>query len=267
MEQLTRDLYTSGKVWLSLSHNFTYSKDKNSSSTDLVKVSGDFVTLNAGALFILTLWPSTFSAPSKFLIPEHRIEYFRSILSALYDLKKDPEYVNVEENTLTEKGRASSLYYRLALANKKYIDVFFVENDYNGEKTINIAIESEGESYFMYDSSVLDMIDVIPNTSELARYKQDAAQLYYLEKFILGGASANQNTYEKTTVKKSTTSKKNAPRQITEIDRTSVSEPASKPEKVLVEAIDEEPIVKKPSNESVQVSKSGVDYSKLLEDN
>lgn len=275
MKQITRDLYTSGRVWLSLSHSFTQSSDDN--SFDLIKVNGDFVTLNAGALFVLSLWVAGKRTPEKFYIPEYKIEEFRMILSTLNDLKEDERYIRNGE--LTEAGKASNLYYRLLLNNKKYMDVYFVENDYNGDKSINIALEITTKDNGnvvcpMYPSNVTDLIDVIPRPSEIVRYKQSAAELYYLENFVMGSAQGRENN-ESTTSKSA--SKKSAPRTINKVDRTSVSKETIS---YVVETPnkEEETVEKEPETPSVPntesqaktieegTNKSGYDYSKLLED-
>lgn len=278
MKQITRDLYTSGRVWLSLSHSFTQSSDDN--SFDLIKVNGDFVTLNAGALFVLSLWVNGKRTPEKFYIPEYKIEEFRMILSALNDLKEDERYIRNGE--LTEAGKPSNLYYRLLLNNKKYMDVYFIENDFNGDKSINIALEitSKDSSNVvcpMYNSNVVDLIDIIPKPSEIVRYKQSAAELYYLENFILGSVprtDTRSDTDEKSSSK--TVFKKTAPRVINKVDRTSMSketlsyvvETPSKEEHVekkseVLSVPDTEPQTK--INEE-NTYKSGYDYNKLLED-
>jgi hypothetical protein len=271
MRQITRDLYTSGRVWLSLSHGFTQnSGDKN--SFDLVKVNGDFVTLNAGALFVLSLWDSRKKTPDKFYIPEYKIEELRMILSALKELKEDEKYVR--DGELTEAGKPSSLYYRLILNNGKYIDLYFVENNYNDEKSINIAIELTPDDkttaiYSMYDSNVADLIDIIPKPADIAKYKQSAAELYYLRHFMMD--SAQHASPQKETNIKNTT-KKTAPRTINKVDRTSISNEnisyvVDDPKET--EVAEEEADTKTPSTEANNEEKtveSGYDYNSLLED-
>lgn len=258
MKQITRDLYTSGRVWLSLSHSFTQSTDKDS-EIELVKVSGDFVTLNAGALFILSLWSSGVKTPEKFYIPEYKIEEFKMILSTLRELKTDEGYVR--DGELTEKGKASSLYYRLVLNNKKYIDVYFVENDYNGDKSINIAIEFNSKVYSLYDSNVVDLIDIIPTMGEIARYKQTAAELYYMETYLLGSSGGGSSTQSKPS-----TVKKSAPKTVTKVDRTNIHK------NLEVENHSDNVIEEKSTVEYTEPVKqeekptSGFNYSSLLED-
>jgi hypothetical protein len=273
MRQITRDLYTSGRVWLSLSHSFSQNTG-DGNSFDLVKVNGDFVTFNAGALFVLSLWGAGKKTPDKFYIPEYKIEEFRMILSALNELKEDERYVR--DGELTEAGKPSNLYYRLALNNKKYIDLYFVENDYNGDKSINIAIEMASDSgntvYAMYDSNVVDLIDVIPRPAEIVRYKQSAAELFYLENFVMGGSQPQQTTSKSGSGKY--TSKKTAPRTVNKVDRTSMSKETVS---YVVDTPSEEKTLEPINNETVQedsiqkeetsnTNQSGYDYSNLLED-
>lgn len=182
MRQITRDLYTTGRVWLSLSHNFTQ-ESEGKRSIELTKSRKGYVTLNAGALFILTFWSTTGGVPEKFFIPEYKITELKSILETMYSLRTDERYVR--DDTLTAAGKASSLYYRLQLSSKSnYIDVYFTEFEYNGEKAINIAIEHKGKVYTMYDSNVLEIIDNIPTPAEVTRYKQDAAQLFLISQML-----------------------------------------------------------------------------------
>ncbi len=280
MKQITRDLYTSGRVWLSLSHSFSQNIGKNN-EFDLVTVNGDFVTLNAGALFVLSFWSTGGKTPYKFYIPEYKIEEFRLILSSLRDLKNDEKYIR--DGELTEAGKSSVLYYRLTLANKKYIDLYFVENDYNGDKSINIAIQCESNVYPMYDSNVIDLIDIIPTASEIVKYKQSAAELYYIRTHVLGKSGPASES--KTT---STPYKKSAPRTVTKVDRTSVSRPnisemtdvetkksdvSEEPhrndyteERTVKEETQDSVVIAKPIEQKQQEKKSGYDYSELLED-
>ena len=301
MKQLTRDLYTSGRVWLSLSHSFTQSSGDY--TFDLVKVNRDFVTFNAGALFVLSFWSTGVKTPNKFYIPEYKVDEFKMILEALQDLKEDEAYVR--DGELTDKGKATTLYYRLVLNNKKYFDAYFVENNFNGDKAINIAIEFDGKVYFLYDSNVADLIDIIPSPKEIVKYKQSAAELFYTEmrhnrvtaelNSIRELLSSSESTPVKGTkstpaTKKSTPTttvrKKAEPRKITKVDRTNINkeEPAPEPEKeapivvpevsitpeaVVVKQEIETPeaVVVTPEPEKlVETSKSGIDYSSLLAD-
>lgn len=318
MKQLTRDLYTSGRVWLSLSHNFSQNTGSGG-EFDLVKVNRDFVTLNAGTLFILSFWSTGVKTPDKFYIPEYKIEEFRSILISLNELRSDETYIR--DGELTAQAKPATLYYRLALNNKKYFDVYFVENNFNGDKAINIAIEFDSKVYFLYDSNVIDLIEVIPSPGEIARYKQSAAELYYMETFsnatmqktldgiqdtleIIKEKIGIEGTTTSTTKKvetsnKTTKAKKAEPRTITKVDRTNITRPD-----IIIPTHEEEEVVYNEDTKSVEmnletgevavlekdntktilregvqpetkvveetstpeVSKSGFDYSKLLED-
>jgi len=267
MKQITRDLYTSGRVWLSLSHSFSQNSG-DSSEIELVKVTKDFVTLNAGALFILSLWSTGSKQPEKFYIPEYKIEELRLILSSLRDLKSDERYVR--DGELTDKGKPSSLYYRLVLNNKRFFDVYFVENEFNGEKSINIAIELESKNvYSLYDSNVVDLIEVIPTMADIARYKQSAAELYYIKTYLIGGSDASVSENKPT----SAGYKKSSPRTVTKVDRTNINKKVEETKSTQEETKPEETskttdglienIVEKNEKE---VTKSGFNYNDLLED-
>lgn len=262
MKQITRDLYTSGRVWLSLSHSFSQKPDKGD-EFDLVKVNGDFVTLNAGAMFVLSCWTSGVKQPDKFYIPEYKIEYFRSILSSLMELKADPAYVR--DGELTTIGKPATLYYRLKLANEKVLDAYFMENDFNGDKAINVALEFESKVHFLYDSNVNDLIDIIPTSNEIAKYKQSAAELYYIETYLLKGKAP---AVEKSApAKVEEPAKKSEPRTVTKVDRTNIG----KTEKPVVVAEDPTETPKpdkedKGKSSKAEATNSGFDYSKLLAD-
>lgn len=272
MKQLTRDLYTSGRVWLSISHNFTQDSADGSKSVDLVKENRGYVTLNAGALFVLTFWATGERVPAKFFIPEYKIQEFKSILETLLPLKYDPKYAN--DNELTSAGKASSLYYRLSLSNKDHIDVYFVEFEYNGEKSINVAIEYKNKVYQMYDSNVLEIIDNIPGPAEITRYKQDAAALYYLVQLGIGTGSGGSTDTKPV--------KKSEPRTITQVKRprtapvAEVTPPQIMPEPNYdddignLEIQDTPPVVKKTEaareQEESMISPSGFNYEDLLGD-
>jgi hypothetical protein len=216
----------------------------------------------------LSFWSTGNKTPAKFYIPEYKIEEFKLILSSLKDLKDDERYVR--DGELTEKGKPSFLYYRLTLANKKYIDVYFVESDYNGDKSINIAIESESKVYPMYDSNVTSLIDVIPTPADIAKYKQSAAELYYLKTYVLGNVNVADNSDRPVPFKK-----KAQPRTVTKVDRTSVPRPdietLTKEEKI-EQVIQEKTLVDEtgPSDnlksETVTEAKPSYDYNNLLED-
>lgn len=274
MKQLTRDLYTSGRVWLSISHNFTQDSADGNKSVELVKEHKGYVTLNAGALFVLTFWATGERVPKKFFIPEYKIQEFKSILETLLPLKDNPKYVT--NNELTTAGKASSLYYRLTLSNKEYIDVYFVEYEYNGEKAINVAIEYKNKVYQMYDSNVLEIIDNIPGPAEITRYKQDAAALYYLAQLGIGTGSGGSTDAEPV--------KKSEPRTITQVKRPrTASEVEVTPPPVVpmpepnydddignLEVQDIPPAVKKVDaareQEESMTSPSGFNYEDLLGD-
>lgn len=196
MKQISRDLYTSGRVWLTLSHGFTQPTNDGKSDVDLIKEWNGYLTLNAGALFVLSLWEYGKKAPNKFFIPEYKIEEFRLILLQMLDLKKDPRYI--VDNRLTVEGKPTSLYYRLSLSNKKNIEVYFLESEYNGENLVNIAIECEGVEYAMYDANVQELADVIPSSSEIVKYKQDAAMMAYLLK-VMGETTVTTPSKERST--------------------------------------------------------------------
>lgn len=258
MTNITRDLYISGRVWLSLTHTFTQTNPSTKNTLELVKVyREDFVTLNAGALFVLSLWSLGGGAPERFTIPEYKIHEFKSILSTLLELKFDEKYV--KDNTLTESGKASNLYYRLLLNNKKYIDVYFVETEYNGEKSVNVNIEHNGNLYPMYDSNVSDIIANIPTTSEITRYKQDAAQLYYIKEYLLSGVEVGNNRSAKK-------EDRNPPRKIQQVDRTEVKKDIEEITKELPEQIHPKPKLPVISSYREEDTRPELNYESLLED-
>ena len=63
----------------------------------------------------------------------------------------------------------------------------------------------------MYDSNVLEIIDNIPGPAEIARYKQDAAALYYLVQLGIGTGSGGSTDTKPV--------KKSEPRTITQVKR------------------------------------------------
>lgn len=281
MLQLTRDLYTNKNVWLSLSHSFAQKNATGTAEFDLVRTDGDFITLNAGALLVLTLWTTGKKIPDKFYIPEYKIEEFRSILITLRNLKADKAYIR--DGELTDIAKPATLYYRLFQNSKRFADFYFVENNFNGDKAINISIEVTSNVYFLYDSNVDDLIDIIPTPADIVKYKQSAAELYYTENLhkktlqhidelfakMSSGKHVNIETPVKEELKKDEP-KKAEPKTITRVDRTSVTKPVETVE-VIPAKVTESKVVIPPVETSVEkteipASKSGYDYNNLLED-
>lgn len=266
MNSITRDLYTNGNVWISLVHSFKQNNQDGSQGVDLVKSSNGFVTLNAGAFLVLSLWSKGVRAPAKFYIPEYKIVEFRAILEKLYSLKQSEEYVL--DNELTAVAHPSNLYYRLSLANSKYIDCYMSDVNYNGEKYVMVTIELEGNTYSLYDSNLLEIIDILPGFGELTRYKQDAAQLYYMENFLLKGLSVGSSGSKTIKQVDRSSVKKSAPRTVGAARPTKapknkpvsqpVPEPATEAKPETVEQVVEEP--------AQETSQGEFDYSSLLSD-
>jgi hypothetical protein len=259
MKQITRDLYTSGRVWLSLSHSFSI-KQEDGKEIELFKNKGDFVTLNAGALFVLSLWATGSRTPKKFYIPEYKIEEFRLILSELYKIKSDEAYVRDEE--LTDIAKPAKLYYKMT-GSTSSIKIYLVENNFNGDKSINVAIEltdkAEVKAYSMYNSNVADLIDIIPTAAEIVKYKQSAAELCYIHSLLSGkGGSTTFDAFKTEQPVESEEDKESEPRTVTKVDRTHVG--STRPEN------------KKPVTEEVVAVASGkgpkseFDYNQLLQD-
>lgn len=271
MKQLVRDLYTRGRVWLSLTHNFESRSTADAPLVDLVKFNNGYLTLNAEALFQLTFWGEG-SKPGKFWIPEFKIHELQSILETLYSLKSDPRYV-IDGKTLTQEGKPSNLYYRMQQANKRYIDFYFVEFEYNGEKAINIAIEHESKSYSLYDNEVLKLINIIPTDAEIVKYKQSAAELYFMMNHL--GMKVGSQEEKTPPINQVTRPPRQAPSVPPSTNRPRVTppvQPESEPEEPIYDMPDDEEVYEAPLQEPKPETNppakptGGTDYSSLLED-
>jgi len=180
------------------------------------------------------------------------------MLSILYRLKSDEAYVRNGE--LTEIAKPSKLYYRIA-NNDSFIDLYLIENDFNGDKSINVAIElnlttkSDITVYSMYDSNVTDIINAIPTPSEIIRYKQSAAELCYIQTLFNRDTFATPSKEE--TPRKQGIEKESEPKTINRVDRTHVSNKTEPKKSTEIET----PRVEKDSS-----PKSGYNYEELLSD-